>query len=235
MNSVLCWIIEVVNSEEWERVVFSLAEQKVICIVLRCVSFKSGVVLSPSFLYLLRPQIFQKPLSLSDWTQFGGGFRWRWRRRRLHRGSLRSKASRRSAASSSSRFRILRPPIRLRFGNTFSATRTFRTSTITSPSSSPVPRYSFANLRFTFLLLYCSLCAVETRRFMCALRASMCKSEDRHALFWFDWVCVMRSSCRSLFVLDLIVLSEIYCTWWRWCSGEFYSLFFSFLSVTVLL
>ena len=67
--------------------------------------------------------------------------RWRWWRQRwrLHCGSLRSKGSRRSAAYLSSRFRILLPSIRLRFGSTFSATRISLTSTITSPSSSPTP------------------------------------------------------------------------------------------------
>ena len=190
-NSVLIdnWCLWRVS--EWGEGCFIslLAEQKVICIVLLASVFESGTLIEPvalrcvafhlkavSFLSLslslfcVAPTNIPKPPPSRKHRTNPvrvAGIRWRWRRQRrlLHRGSLRSKGSRRSAAYLSSRFRILLPPIRLRFGNTFSATRISLTSTITSPSSSPAPRYSFANSHFLLLLLLLSRIVTIALRF----------------------------------------------------------------------
>ena len=139
-----------------------LAEQKVICIVLFSSVFESGTLIEPVVFHLkvvlflslfssmLHPQIFQNPPpSRKHCTNpvRVGGIRWRWRGR-LHRGSLRSKGSRRSMTYLSSRFCILLSPIRLRFGNTFSTTRISLTSTITLPSSSPTPWWLYKKPNF---------------------------------------------------------------------------------------
>jgi len=143
-----------------------LAEQKVICIILLARVFESGTLiehvafhlkavsfLSLSLLFCVAPTNIPKPppsrKHRTNPIRVGRiRWRWRWQRRRLHRGSLRSKGSRRSAAYLSSRFRIPLPPIRFIFGNTFSTTCISLTSTISLSSSSPVPWWLYKKPNF---------------------------------------------------------------------------------------